>query len=149
DGHVALWASEPAGRAAALGLDHIGPIAMTGAMPTNDHPCAMSAEGVTGDCSGALRFEITLAPGESKTFGFLCPVLPGGRAVRHKWDGVSSWAQFDLAVPNPREGGIYQFDPGPKYWSGVNVDDLFKEAAAYWKEVVGHATLKLPDSRWE
>jgi len=58
--------------------------------------------------------------------------LPGGRAVRHKWDGASSWAQFDLAVPNPPEGGVYQFGPGPKYWGGVAVDDLFAEAADYY-----------------
>ena len=148
DGHVAVWAGERATRAAALWEDHIGPIAATGAMPTNDHPFAMSAEGVTGECSGALRFDIKLTAGEAKSFGFTCPVLPGGRAVRHKWDGVSTWAQYDLAVPNPPQGGLYQFDPGPQYWATVKADDLFAQAAAAAKDLCGRVELTLPDARW-
>lgn len=148
DGHVALWSGEQASRAGVLLVDHIGHIAMTGLMPTNGHPYAMSVEGVTGECSGALRFDLKIAPGQTKALGFVCPVLPGGRAARHKWDGVSPWAQFDLAAPNPPEGGIYQFDPGPKYWASIKADDLFSEAAAYWKDLAGRVTLKLPDPRW-
>src|SRR5438477_4876677 len=49
DGHVALWASQSSTRAGVLGDDHIGHLALNGAMPTNGHPYAMSVEGVSGD----------------------------------------------------------------------------------------------------
>jgi len=148
DGHVAVWSEQQATRAGVLLEDHIGHIAMTGLMPTNGHPYAMSVEGVTGDCSGALKFEVTLAPGQSRNFALVCPVLPGGRAARHQWDGTSPWAQFDLAAHNPPEGGIYQFDPGPKCWDAVKVGELFNEAAVYWQDLAGRVTLNLPDPRW-
>src|SRR6185369_94427 len=36
----------------------------------------------SGDASGAFRFDVKLAAGETKTFGFVSPVLHGRRAAR-------------------------------------------------------------------
>jgi hypothetical protein len=148
DNHVALWAGEPVSWAGVLPRDEITKAAWEGVLYTNGPPFADEVEDVTGQCSGALRFDLMLPPGQVRTIGFVCPVLPGGRAVGHKWDGVSSWAQFDLAVPNPPTGGVYQFDPGPKYWAQQKADALFAEAVAYWKGLQGRVALRLPDPRW-
>ena len=107
-----------------------------------------SAISLEGNCAGMLEFEVTLAPGESRTFDFICPVLPGRRAVRHQWDGVSEWTQLDLAKPNPSRGGELQPDPGLAYYQGLNVDALFAEARRYWQELAGKVELRLPDARW-
>ena len=72
-------------------------------------------------------------------------MLPGRRAVRHQWDGVAEWAQFDLAKPNPPAGGVLQPDPGLAYYRSLNVDELFSEARGYWKDLVGKVELRLPD----
>ena len=68
--------------------------------------------------------------------------------MRHQWDGVSEWAQFDLARPNPESGGELQPDPGLPYYRELNVDTLFSEARAYWRELAGRVELRLPDARW-
>jgi len=102
----------------------------------------------SGNCSGALRFDLTVGAGKTATLGFICPVLPGRRAVGHQWDGVSKWAQLDLAKPNPSEGGVLQSDPGLDYYRALNADTLFREAEAYWKDLVGRFTVRVPDRRW-
>jgi len=101
-----------------------------------------------GDCSGALRFDAALGPYEGRVFEFICPVLPGRRAVRHQWDGVAEWAQLDLAKPNPSTGGVLQPDPDLAYYRGLSVDELFSEAHNYWRGLVGKVELNLPDRRW-
>ncbi|UCG59823.1 MAG: hypothetical protein JSU70_09935 [Phycisphaerales bacterium] len=143
DGRAALLACEQPSGAGVLATDTIGELATRGEMPGGT-----SAESLSGDCCGALRFDLTLAGTESKTFSFLCPVLPGRRAVRHRWDGVSDWAQFDLAKPNPPSGGVLQPDPGLQYYRELRVDKLFVEAELYWKQLVGVVRLRLPDRRW-
>ncbi len=143
EGKAALVAKQNPSLAGVVATDTIGQFALRGALPES-----RSATSGSGDCSGALRFDVTLAPGESKTFEFVCPVLPGRRAVRHQWDGVSEWAQFDLARPNPETGGVLQPDPGLAYYRQLNVDKLFVEARDYWKTLVGKVELHLPDGRW-
>jgi hypothetical protein len=137
---TALLARQQPTRAGVLATDTIGQFAMRGTMP--------DLRSATGDCSGAIRFDEMLAPGESRTFDFLCPVLPGRRAIRHQWDGISEWAQLDLARPNPDSGGELQPDPGLAYYRGLDVDALFAEAHRYWRELVGKVELRLPDERW-
>jgi hypothetical protein len=142
-GRAALVAKQPTTRAGVTPIDTIGQSAMPDTVP--ESWCTISAD---GDCSGALRFGVTLASGESRTFDFVCPVLPGRRAVRHQWDGVSEWAQLDLAKPDPDSGGELQPDPGLPYYRGLNVDALFSEARRYWQELAGSVELRLPDERW-
>ncbi len=143
EGNAALVAKQPPSGAGVVPTDTIGQFALRGTLPES-----RSASSAQGDCSGALRFEVTLEPGKSRTFEFVCPVLPGRRAVRHQWDGVSEWAQFDLAKPNPDTGGIPQPDPGLPYYRRLDVDRLFAEARNYWKALVGQVELRLPDGRW-
>ena len=142
NGRTALVAKEKATGAGVTTTDTIGQSAMRGMTPVS-----RSADSATGDCSGALWFNMTLAPGESRSFEFICPVLPGRRAVRHQWDGVSEWAQLDLARPNP-EGGELQPDPGIQYYRRLSVDALFSEARRYWRELAGKVELRVPDERW-
>ncbi len=143
NGRAALVAKERASGAGVTGTDTIGESAMRGMMPVSQ-----SASSAAGDCSGALWFNVTLAPEESRTLDFVCPVLPGRRAVRHQWDGVSEWAQLDLAGPNPNSGGEQQPDPGLPYYRGLNVDALFSRARDYWGQLAGRVELRLPDPRW-
>ena len=127
-----------------LATDTIGDYALQGEMPGPKRAASAS-----GDCSGSLRFDLTLSPGESKTLDFVCPVLPGRRAVGHKWDGVSKWAQFDLAELNPPTGGLLQPDPGLEYYRRLDVSKLFDEAEDYWRQLTDKVKLDLPDKRWE
>jgi len=143
DGKTALVARQPPGSTGVVETDTIGQFAWRGALPED-----RSAVSASGDCSGALRFDVTLAAKGSKVFDFVCPVLPGRRAVRHQWDGVAEWAQFDLAQPNPATGGVLQDDPGPAYYRQLDVDTLFVEARDYWKALVGQVELRLPERRW-
>ncbi|HUU93909.1 MAG TPA: hypothetical protein VM238_22170 [Phycisphaerae bacterium] len=143
DGRPALVAGAKPSGAGVLSTDTIGDLAMEGKTPTDT-----TAASDAGDCSGALQFEVTVPPGETQTLGFICPVLPGRRAVGHEWDGVSKWAQFDLAKPNPAEGGVLQPDPGLNYYRALKADTLFQEAEAYWKDLVGRFTVRVPDERW-
>jgi hypothetical protein len=143
EGKTALVAKQNPSGSGAVQTDTIGQFALRGAMPEQ-----RSAESAQGNCSGALRFDATLPPGESRTFEFVCPVLPGRRAVRHQWDGVSEWAQFDLAKPNSDTGGVRQPDPGLSYYRQLEVGRLFAEAHDYWRKLVGRVELRLPDRRW-
>ena len=143
DGKAALMAKHPTSAVGVVETDTIGQFAMRGAMPEG-----RSVTSSEGNCSGALRFDVTLGAGESRVLQFLCPVLPGRRAVRHQWDGVSEWAQLDLAEPNPDSGGELQPDPGLPHYRGLDVDTLFIEARDYWKALVGNVELRLPDAQW-
>jgi hypothetical protein len=143
EGKAAIVAKQQASSAGVVQTDTVGQWAMRGATPED-----RSATSTQGDCAGALRFDVTLASAESGTFEFVCPVLPGRRAVRHQWDGVSEWAQLDLAKPNPGTGGVLQPDPGLPYYRQLDVGRLFAEARAYWKALAGKVELQLPDARW-
>lgn len=139
----ALVAKQHPDDAGVVGTGTVGEFAMRGAVPTGT-----TAASESGDCSGTLRFEVALGAGQSRTLEFICPVLPGRRAVRHKWDGVSEWAQFDLAKPNPETGGVLQPDPGLEFYRRLNVEKVFADARSYWQGLVGRVTLGLPDRRW-
>ncbi|KPJ70599.1 MAG: hypothetical protein AMS14_10325 [Planctomycetes bacterium DG_20] len=143
DGHPALVAESKPSGAGVLATDTITDLAAEGQLPAET-----SAESTSGDCSGALRFDLAIPAGKTQTLGFICPVLPGRRAVGHQWDGTSGWAQFDLAKPNPAEGGVLQPDPGLDYYRALNADTLFQEAEAYWKDLAGRFTVQVPDARW-
>ena len=144
DDHAAIVAMEKPSDAGVLATDTIGAVALTGRMPDQERAISKS-----GDCSGALLFDLRLSPGDSRTLGFVCPVLPGRRAVGHSWDGVSAWAQFDLARLNPPSGGVLQPDPGLAYYRRLNVSSLFAEAEDYWRQFVEPVKLDLPDARWQ
>jgi len=143
DGHAAIVADEKPSAIGVLPTDTVGEMALAGKMPAGK-----KASSERGECSGALRFDLKLAAGQKKTLGFVCPVLPGRRAVGHQWDGKSTWAQLDLARPNPAQGGALQPDPGIDYYRALTADQLFKEAVAYWRGLVGRATARVPDPRW-
>ena len=143
DGRTAVVAGARPSAAGVLASDTVGDLAMKGDVPPD-----RAAESAEGNCSGALRFDLDLGAGQSRSLGFICPVLAGRRAVRHQWDGTSGWAQLDLAEPNPSEGGIPQPDPGLDYYRRIAADALFKEAEAYWKDLAGRATVRTPDPRW-
>ncbi len=106
----------------------------------------MGAKG--GDASGALRFDVTLSPGESRTFGFVCPVLHGRRAVGHDWDGTSKWAQLDRANPILGSGGTDQPSPPVAFYRAIEADDLFVEAERDARKLTGKVGIELPDPRW-
>lgn len=142
-GRAALIPNVPPSAAGVLGTDSIGALLRTGEMPDGQN-----ASSPTGDCSGALRFDLWLAPGETKTLGFVCPVLPGRRVTGHQWDGKSEWAQIDEAPLFPTAGGALQPDPGPAYYQALSADTLFAQAAAYWDDLAGQVTIQCPDPRW-
>ncbi len=143
DGYPALVAETPPTAAGVMPADKIGEVASAGEVPPQQ-----KAESASGDCSGALRFDGELEAGQTTTLGYICPVLPGRRAVGHQWDGTSSWAQLDLAKPNPQTGGVLQPDAGLEYYRSLPVDAVFQDAHASWKDLVGRVTIRLPDRRW-
>ncbi|MFC1714950.1 hypothetical protein ACFL6S_14880, partial [Candidatus Poribacteria bacterium] len=143
DGHPAMIAEQRPTASGVLTEDRIGYFAERGGMPD-----CKSAKSDSGDCSGALRFDLELGQGESRTIGSLYPVLPGRRATRHQWDGVSDWAQFDLARPNPSSGGVLQPDPSLEYYRTLEVGALFAKAKQYWEGLMRNIALQLPDARW-
>ena len=143
DGHPALVAEAAASGAGVAAKDEIGQLASAGRLPKDQ-----TAQSSSGDCSGALRFDLELGPGQTKTLGFLCPVLPGRRAVGHDWDGTSQWAQLDLAKPNPPEGGVLQPDPGLDFYRNLDADAIFEQAHADWRSRVRRVQIRVPDRRW-
>ena len=144
DDHTAIVATEKPSQAGVLATDTVDDVALGGRMSNQKR--AISKE---GNCSGALYYDLRLSPGDNKTLGFVCPVLPGRRAVGHLWDGVSEWAQFDLAKLNPSSGGVQQADPGLDYYRKISVSVLFAEAKKYFKQLAEKVKLNLPDERWE
>jgi hypothetical protein len=136
DGQLAL---EPNVKPSAAGVandDRVGVHAARGEVPRRK-----KARSRDGNASGALRFEITLAAGASRTIGFVAPVLPGRRATGHRWDETAE-ARLDTSVPN--SGGVLQRQ-APR---GLNVDALFTEATTYWDRLLGSAAIETPDRRW-
>jgi hypothetical protein len=136
--------------AGVLPTDTICDLAIGGRMPS-----LRKAESPSGDCSGALRWDFTAGPGDNGRFNasLLCPVLPGRRAVRHKWDGVSDWAQFDLAEPHSGADGILQPDPGLNYYRGyarrVGSEGWREQTIEYWARFyVPGFNIGLPSQPW-
>ena len=56
-------------------------------------------ESVSGECRGEMIYDLTLAPGQTQTLGFICPL-----------------------------GFLDGSDPGPDFYRALAVDDLFTEA---------------------
>ena len=143
DGHAAIVGNDKPAAIGVSATDAVGQLATTGRVPTGS-----SARSAGGDCSGALRYDVTIPKGESVRLGFVCPVLPGRRAVGHDWDGHSTWAQLDLQSPNPAKGGVLQPDPGIEYYRAVKAAQLFTEADSYWRLLAGRVKISVPDPRW-
>lgn len=136
DGQLAL---EPNVKPSAAGVasdDSVGVHAARGQVPR--HRKARSRD---GNASGALRFDVTLAPGASRTIGFIAPVLPGRRATGHRWDETAE-ARLDTSIPN--SSGVMQ-RPAQR---GLNANTMFADAAAYWSRLLGSAAIETPDRRW-
>jgi len=144
EGHPAIVAGQAASGTGVLPEDTVGELAIQGRTPGQKHATSQD-----GNCSGALRFDMTVRPRVKHTYGFVCPVLPGRRAVGHKWDGVADWAQFDLAELNPPASGQLQPDPGLDYYRRIDVSQLFDEANEYWAGLVERVKLALPERKWE
>ena len=123
--------------------DSIGEFALAGEMPSDK-----TAYSENGDCSGAMRFDLTIDK-TKKTLGFICPVLPGRYAVRHKWTDFGQGALVDTAELNSPENGILQPDPGLEYYKQIHVSELFNETVGYWQKLLNHVKINLPDPRWE
>jgi hypothetical protein len=143
DGRVALLSNQRPDGVGVAGADTVGKSATVGALPADK-----AATSATGDCSGALRFDFTLAPGKPQTVGFVCPVLPGRRAVGHKWNLAGPTGPIDDNRPNPAAGGYLLVDPGLAYYRSVQADRLFAEAEEDRQDPVGRVRLRLPDRRW-
>jgi len=146
DGHTALVSPQPAAGAMVFPTDAVGAMAEAGAGGSAE-PCV--AVSPTGDCSGALFYDVTLAPGGRQDIAVLCPVLAGRYAVRHHWDGCSGWAQFDRAVPgDPAGGAARQPDPGPGAFRELDPDHVIAAATGLWRQFAEGLSLDLPDVRW-
>jgi hypothetical protein len=143
DGHTALVADRRPSGAGVLPTDTIGNFAASGRLPA-----ATSVESLSGDCSGAMRFDMALAGGASAQAGFICPVLPGRSAARHRWVDMKQNAMVDAAELNPETGGIPQPDPGPAWYRGLRVDAQFEKAAAFWSRFLDRIDIRMPDPRW-
>lgn len=143
DGITALVAEVPSTKAGVSSKDNIGRWALAGKVPLEK-----SASSASGDCSGALTFELALRSNETKSIGFLCPVLPGRRAARHEWVDLKGDAMVDVAVLNPPTGGILQPDLGLPAYRSIRPSDVFREASDYWSQMVERINIKVPDRRW-
>jgi hypothetical protein len=137
----AILVADTPSRGAILGESAFAPRALAPSQDTH----VVSAK---GDCRGEMIFDITIQAKQSTTLGFICPVLPGRRAVGHVWDGKSPWAQLDLADPISGEGGLLQPELGLSFCRDMRVDDLFEECEKEWRKLVGSVRIELPDPRW-
>ncbi|MFC1716503.1 hypothetical protein ACFL6S_22735 [Candidatus Poribacteria bacterium] len=143
DGHTAIVSETEPSKAGVLPTDEIGDLALSGEMPS--HKTAISE---SGDCSGALCFDLIIPQGETRTLEFVCPVLPGRYAARHEWVDLGQSALADMAELNSAETGVLQPDPGLRYYNRLKVGDLFQEAGEYWQDLLGCVKIRMPDQRW-
>lgn len=143
EGHTALVADRPAQAIGVAAHDTVGAAAATGTVPD-----AAAATSPDGDCSGAMRFDLDVPAHDRVAVGAFCPVLAGRRAVGHRWRPGGKDNFRETAVFNPDTGGTLQPDPGPAYCRRLRSQDLFDEAAVYWRRLTGRVRLSLPDRRW-
>lgn len=136
DGQLALEPDLAPSAAGVANDDSAGAHAARGNVPRR-----RQARSRDGNASGALRFDLTLAPGASRTIGFIVPVLPGRRAAGHRWDD-SADARLDVNAPHG-SGALQR--PARR---GLKVDALFAEATSYWDHLLGSASIETPDKRW-
>lgn len=146
NGHPALVLSRISGAGVGGGVisyDTVASVAQRGEVPRE-----LVAHSDAGDCSGAFGVYLNLIPGKPVTIGCVCPLLPGRRAVGHRWDGTSPWTQLDLNDPNPSKGGVIQPDPGIEYFRSLDADALFAQATRFWSDFTGRVSIRTPDTRW-
>jgi hypothetical protein len=144
NGHTALVADRRARAAGVSPDDDIGALSTAGETPSR-----LSAVSKSGDCSGALCFDIDLPAGGRSEVGAFCPVLAGRRAVGHDWAPGGSNDNFrEAAVYNAARGGVLQPDPGPEWLRKLKVKGLFEQALGYWNGLTGRARISVPDRRW-
>jgi hypothetical protein len=113
-----------------------------GALLVDGHTAVVADRAATHD-RDSLRLSFSLAPGASRQARFVCPVLAGRRAWRHRWDGKSEEVQLDLATPG--DDGPPQPDLGIAAYRAMSVDALFAEAL---RTARGAASIEVPDVRW-
>jgi hypothetical protein len=142
DGHIAVVAETKPETIGVMSSDSIGKIAFTGGMPSDK-----IASSEIGDCSGAMRFDLIVDKTE-KMLEFVCPVLPGRYAVRHRWTDLGQDALADTAELNSSDNGILQTDPGLEYYKQIHVSELFDETTDYWQKMLSKVKINLPDHRW-
>lgn len=142
DAHPALIANARPSDAGVLPTDTISDLALRGAMPT-----IRRAVSESGDCSGALRFDLTIPAQGTQTVGLVCPVHAGQHAVRHRWEPRPK-NFIDTAQPKSDAPGIDIPDLGLDAYRAIKADDLFDQAYAYWQDFYQGVTLALPDARW-
>jgi len=142
DGHIAFVAEIKPDSIGVTSSDSIDELAFVGDMPSD-----RIAQSEIGDCSGVMRFDLTVDK-TGKTIGFIIPVLPGRYAVRHKWVDLGQDALADMAELNSPENGILQQDPGLEYYKQIQVSELFNETVDYWQGMLGKVKINLPDPRW-
>ncbi len=141
-GRTAILCNQRATSGGVMDRDAIGDLATSGRSPAGAH-----AKSATGDCSGALLYDVELAPGEAREYSFVCPVLPGRRAARHKWADLGQEAMVDVA-PLYGANGLLQPDPGLDYYRAIRVPDPFKQAEEFWRDLTGRVEISVPDARW-
>ena len=144
DGHTALATNRMPSAAGVIDNDTIGELASAGKLPAGKQ-----AGSESGDCSGGLRLDWTIAAGAFETMGFVCPVLPGRSAARHIWVDLKQNAMVDRAELNPKEGGIPQPDPGPAFYRELRPDACFQIAESYWTRFLSRVDVHTPDTRWD
>lgn len=141
DSHPAIVSMRTPEAAGVSAEDSVGMYAREGAVPPDQN-----ATSASGDCSGALAYDLELAPSGSDTLELIFPVQAGRRAWSHRWDGTSTWFQLDEALPGTN--GPLQPDPGLAFYRALSVGDLFAQAIHYWEKNAGATQLDLPDPRW-
>ena len=142
NGHTAVVANWPSTAAGVSEEDSIGHFAIRGELPSARHVSSH-----TGQCSGALKFELTLAPGQSRCIGIVCPVHAGQRAVRHQWKARKK-NYVDEAVPRSSAAGIDLPDRGVAYYRHLNIDQLFARAESDWESFYAPSRIRVPSLRW-
>lgn len=143
DGRTALVSRAKPASAGVSFRDDVGDLALRGELPSQ-----LTAASDSGDCSGAFRFDIELAARSEQRFGFVCPVLPGRRAARHRWTDLKMEAMVDEAELNPAQDGALQPDFGTAFYRSLEPDSLFRDAEVYWRKLTGRVAVKTPDPRW-
>lgn len=142
EGHPAVIADTQATTSGVLPTDTIGHLALRGDMPSSK--TAVSPE---DDCSGALRFDVTIPPGQTETISLICPVHAGQRAVRHRWVPRPK-NYIDSAVPKSDADGIDIPDLGLDAYRKMSSENLFEQARDDWSRFYSRVSLDLPDDRW-
>ena len=112
-------------------------------MTSNDSPVAVSD--ATDLPAGALLYEVTLQPGETRTFGFLSPLAgdpsQAGQGVAHLVGAVPiepGGADPQLPVPVVSPAFDQPADLGARLIPHVNLCDISRGAKIEPGEVVSH-----------